>query len=189
MNHFGASFKAVFTHGLTGDLTAVNLADFGTWGGDLLGVLGDLARDGVSDGNSYAAAAQAIANRQDNATKFSLSDWIADTTAMTIGQEARSDSTVPLSQRLAAMYASPTTAVAGYASFFARRFGSSTATASSATWSLFDFTHGDVTTTAVRIAFWAKNYYDIDILTVSENKKHAVGQAFADAVARFARGA
>ena len=192
LDHFGASFDAVVTHGLAGDRGSVNLADFGSWAGDLLTVLGDFAGQNLPDSQAYTWAATAIANKSSQASEFSLSDWIADIDAMTLGLDSLNDPSVPLSERLMAAYASPTTAVGRFASFSAQRFGGTNATALSAARALFGNT-GNTLTEGVRDAFWIRYYGSYDIYArpsdLPQAVTDAVAQAFVDAVARFASGA
>jgi peptidoglycan hydrolase-like protein with peptidoglycan-binding domain len=187
VDHFGASFGAVINHDLPDDLTIVTLADFGTWGGDALSVLGQYAESGLPSSQSYSFAMDRITSRADD-TYLSLSDYMADVDAVVIGLQSRINPSTPLSTLFAQHYASPAAARARYGNFFAQRFNLSVDNARAAAESMFGQT-GDVETALIRDAFWWDQFKDSGYLQPTLLPGEAVSgvaQAFADVVATFA---
>ncbi|WP_433723760.1 glycoside hydrolase domain-containing protein [Actinoplanes sp. CA-051413] len=188
LDHFGASFGSVLNHDIAGDRSQVNLADFGTWGGDALSVLGQWFQSGLPASQAYAFAADRLATRADN-SYLSLSDYIADVDAWVLGQQSRADPNVPLSTLFKQAYASPATASSRYASFFARRFNSDADLAKAAANSMF-YEPGDSSTVWIRDLFWLKQFGDLLNPTpvyLPAEAREGVARAFADLVVRYAR--
>jgi peptidoglycan hydrolase-like protein with peptidoglycan-binding domain len=188
LDHFGASFGAVLHHGLTGDLDRVNLADFGTWGGDALSVLGQWYQSGLPASQAYAFATDRFGTRADN-SYLSLSDYMADVDAWVLGQQSRTDPGIPLSTLFKQAYASPTTASARYVSFFARRFDSSAELAKVAAHNMFNGV-GDQDTLLMRDGFWLRQFGNLQAPTpvsLPAEAHEGVTSAFAEFVVRSTR--
>jgi peptidoglycan hydrolase-like protein with peptidoglycan-binding domain len=187
LDHFGASFGAVLNHDIADDRTTCNLADFGTWAGDAISVLGQWYQSGLPSDQAYAFAADHFATRADNSF-LSLSDYMADVDAWVLGQQSRADSGIPLSTLFKQAYATPDTASNRYGGFFARRFGLDAGVAHTAAANMFDVP-GDNETALIRDAFWWDQFGDVWAPTpglVSGEARDGVARAFADLVVKFA---
>ena len=121
IDHFGASFGGVLTHGLPGNPGTTNLADFGSWGGDLCSVLGQYAQSGLPAAQAFDYAAGLLLAKSDN-TFFSLDDFIADADALVFGLDVRANGSVALSTLFQQYYASPSASYDRYAAFLDERF-------------------------------------------------------------------
>lgn len=187
LDHFGASFGSVVNHDIPADLTTCNLADFGTWAGDAISVLGQWYKSGLSSAKAYAFAQERFATRADN-SYLSLSDYMADVDAWVLGRQSRTSPGTPLSTLFKQAYATPDSAHNRFASFFAVRFGSNASVAKAATANLFDIP-GDNEMALIRDAFWLEQFGDVWALTpglVSSEARDGVARAFADLVVKFA---
>jgi peptidoglycan hydrolase-like protein with peptidoglycan-binding domain len=187
LDHFGASFGAVLNHDRDSDQTVCNLADFGTWGGDALSVLGQWYQSGVSADDAYAYAMDRLASKADDSF-LSLSDYMADVDAWVLGLLSRDSPATPLSDFFKIEYASPLTASNRYATFYQQRFGSNADTVRQAAGNMFD-TPGDDETALIRDAFWWDQFGDLLAPTpvlVSGTARDNIAQAFADTVLKFA---
>ncbi len=185
VDHFGASFGAVLTTGLDDDLTSASLADFGSWGGDLVSVLGQFHQSGLSDDQAYDFAAGLIAGKADG-TYFSLGDVLADIDARVLGHAALQDSGQTLSAAFQANYASPAASVARRKAFYALRFGSSTDTLGSAAVSAM--VRGTAETAAIRAAFWFDQFGSVTCPSpefMSADALGGVATAFRDAILQY----
>ncbi|MGY9065127.1 glycoside hydrolase domain-containing protein [Streptomyces sp. CAS3] len=185
--HFGASFGAVITSGLVGDLGTANLADFGSWGGDLVSVLGQFHQSGLSDDQAYDFASDRIAGKGDN-TNFSLGDFLADIDAWVLGNITRQGSSQPLSTGFKANYASPAASVARRKAFYTLRFGGSTDTLASAVVNAMIGGDSDVEMVGIRTAFWYKNFGSLTCPSpevMSSDAVTGVGRAFRDAIVQY----
>jgi peptidoglycan hydrolase-like protein with peptidoglycan-binding domain len=186
-SHFGASFGAVLTHGFPSDLTAVDFADFGSWGGDLLSVLGQFAQSGLPASDAYSFAQAHIA-ATGTKTFLSMSDYIADVDAVVLGMRCRFDSSLLLSTLFKQYYASPASAKQRYATFFANRFNLTADNALGAAKSMFG-PIGVGRFATIRDAFWYHDFGDSGYrfcTDVPEEARTGVAQAFADRVVGFA---
>ncbi|MGY4983512.1 hypothetical protein ACWCYL_41395 [Streptomyces sp. 900105755] len=187
IDHFGASFGAVLTTGLPGDLTTANLADFGSWGGDLVSVLGQFHQSGLSDDQAYDFASQKIAGKGDD-TNFSLGDFLADIDAWVLGNVTRQGSTQALSTGIKANYASPATSSARRQAFYALRFGGSTDTLASALVNAMIGGDSAAEMVGIRAAFWLENFGSASCPSpefMSSDSVTGVGQAFRDAIIQY----
>lgn len=187
VEHFGASFGAVLTSGLPGDLTSSNLADFGSWGGDLVSVLGQFHQSGLSDDDAYDYAAKLIGGKGDD-TNFSLGDLLADIDAWVLGNTARQGSSQALSTGFKANYATPTTSSARCAAFYSLRFGGSTDTLASALVNAMIGGDSAAEMVAIRAAFWLKNFGSVTCPSpefMSNDAVTGVGRAFRDAILQY----
>ncbi|MGM0347098.1 glycoside hydrolase domain-containing protein [Streptomyces sp. Adlamb9] len=185
--HFGASFGAVITSGLVGDLDTANLADFGSWGGDLVSVLGQFHQSGLSDDQAYDFASDRIAGKGDN-TNFSLGDFLADIDAWVLGNITRQGSSQPLSTGFKANYASPAASAARRKAFYTLRFGGSTDTLASAVVNAMIGGDSDVEMVGIRTAFWYKNFGSLTCPSpevMSSDAVTGVGRAFRDAIVQY----
>ena len=185
VDHFGASFGAVVTSGLPGDLTSANLADFGTWGGDLVSVLGQFHQSGLSDDQAYDFATGKIAAKGDG-TFLSLDDFLADVDAWLLGNPAQQGSTQPLSTGFQTNLASAATAAAWRRSFYALRFGGSSDTLGSA--AVNALAGGSVEMAAIRAAFWYEDFGSVTCPSpefMSTDALAGVAAAFRDAVIQY----
>ncbi|MGM9465342.1 glycoside hydrolase domain-containing protein [Streptomyces murinus] len=185
--HFGASFGAVITSGLVGDLGTANLADFGSWGGDLVSVLGQFHQSGLSDDQAYDFASDRIAGKGDN-TNFSLGDFLADIDAWVLGNITRQGSSQPLSTGFKANYASPAASAARRKAFYTLRFGGSTDTLASAVVNAMIGGDSDVEMVGIRTAFWYKNFGSLTCPSpevMSSDAVTGVGRAFRDAIVQY----
>jgi peptidoglycan hydrolase-like protein with peptidoglycan-binding domain len=186
VDHFGASFGAVLNHDLPADLSGVTLADFGSWGGDALSVLGQFAQSGLPSASAYTFAMDRMCTRKDNSF-LTLGDYMADVDALVIGQQSRANPSTPLSTLIAQQY-DPQTSHNRFASFFARRFQLSTDIAKTAAGNMFDQT-GDAQTALIRDAFWAQQFSDSGYplpTLMPDAARDGVARAFADTVVEFA---
>lgn len=187
LDHFGASFGAVLNHDIVDDPTTSNFADFGTWAGDALSVLGQWYQSGLPSDQAYAFAADRFATRADNSF-LTLSDYMADVDAWVLGQQSRDDPTIALSTLFQQAYATPDTASNRYGGFFARRFSLNADTARAAAASMFSVPgHDEIL--LIRDAFWVNDFADLLAPTpglVSGEARDGVARAFADLVVKFA---
>ncbi|MFC6020237.1 glycoside hydrolase domain-containing protein [Plantactinospora solaniradicis] len=187
VDHFGASFGAVLNHGIPNPNNTVNLADFGTWGGDVLSVLGQFVQSGLPNSQAYEFAVERLATKADN-SYLSLSDYMADVDAWVIGQQSKANPSIPLSTLFKQEYATPDTAHNRYAGFFARRFSLNANLAKVVAGNMFNQT-GDAETALIRDAFWFDQFGSITSLLpplVAGEARDGVAQAFADLVVKFA---
>lgn len=187
LDHFGASFGAVIHHGIPSDPDTVNLADFGSWGGDALSVLGQWYRSGLPADQAYAFATERFATRADN-SYLSLSDYLADVDAWVIGQQSHAAPTIPLSTLFRQEYATPDSASNRFGGFFARRFSLNADRARVCAANMFNQT-GDTETALIRDAFWADQFGDLLAPTpvlLDGVARDGVARAFAELVVRFA---
>jgi peptidoglycan hydrolase-like protein with peptidoglycan-binding domain len=164
VSHFGASYGAVFTWGLSsinGDLTLANLADFGTWGGDLVSILGQFHESGLPDDQAYSFAAGLIGGKGDD-THFSLGNVLADIDAWILASPSLQDPGQRLSSAIQARYASPTTAKQRFQVFYQFRFASTPLTVEQAAITAMAGSLGSDYDTAVRDAFWADDFGSVE---------------------------
>jgi len=185
--HFGASFGAVtFTAFPSGNLAGI--ADFGTWGGDLLSVLGQVYQAGTPASQAYAKAKSLIAVTATN-TYFDRRDFFADVDAVVMGSEYREDGGgYLLSEAFQRHYASATTARLRFANFAGRRFDDSPSKAEAVAGSMFDDMAGGEAT-LIRDAFWTKDFGGITCPTpalVDGDVRSEVARAWASTVFTFA---
>ncbi|MBT8226912.1 MAG: DUF1906 domain-containing protein [Dactylosporangium sp.] len=124
--HFGASFGAVQTHSIPGDKREVNLVDFGSWGGDLLSILGQCVQEDVPASQAYEFAFERIASTGTN-TFFDRGDYFADVDAFVIGLRCRNDSSLLLSDLFKAYYSDTSSARGRFGTFLFERFDWDTA--------------------------------------------------------------
>lgn len=185
VSHFGASFSSVMHQGFAADRSKAAMADFGSWGGDLLSILGQINKEGISSANAYTFAKERIAARADN-TYFDLMDWMADVDAVIMGAQCRADPSLLLSELFKHYYGSKNGAKGRYLLFTHTRFNGSRDTMEAAADSmLYDMVGG--TANAIRNAFWT--YEGFGFATpalVSHDTRRAVCRAFADTALRFA---
>ncbi|MFG1886420.1 glycoside hydrolase domain-containing protein [Micromonospora sp. NPDC049051] len=186
IDHFGASFGAILNHNLVSDLTEVNLADFGSWGGDVLSVLGQWTTSGLPASQAYAFAMERIATRADNSF-LTLSDLFADVDALVLGHQSRANPQVPLSTLFQNWYATPAAAEARFANFYARRFKSSASIADAACNRMFGLIV-DTSTGPIRDAFWVEQFSDnyLHPTLVPEEARKGTARAFVDVVKNYA---
>lgn len=181
-DHFGASFGAVVSHGRVSDLTGCNLADFGSWGGDLVSVLGQFHQSGLSDDQAYDFAMGKMFTRDDN-TFFSLSDFLANMDAWVLGYPAQQGSSQPLSTGFQTNYASVASSGKRCTDFYRIRFNSDPNTLGNAAISAIG--RGDDQTNLIRAAFWLDQFGSVTCPTpqsMSAASISAVATAFRDAV-------
>jgi peptidoglycan hydrolase-like protein with peptidoglycan-binding domain len=186
LTHFGASFGAVATHGLHTDLKKSTIVDFGSWGGDLLSILGQCRTAGVSDDDARDYAYKLIAST-DTSSYFGRSDLFADVDAMIIGMRCRNDSKLLLSDQYRNLYANATSAKARFKTFFSLRFNSDATVVRSAVQSMFNIMEGD-SIQLIRDYFWLQQFGDITCATpssLSEKMRNNVAQAFMDRIYEF----
>ena len=183
-SHFGASFGGVVTNGFpTGSLAGI--ADFGSWGGDLLSVLGQIHQAGTSETEAYAHARSLIASTASN-TYFDRKDFIADVDAVVIGMSYRSDRSQLLSDMFKRYYATATTARLRYDTFASVRFGRSTATTQAVAESMFNDMAGG-TATLIRDAFWfEQDFGGISPAQVDSGVRSEVARAWMTTVFTYA---
>jgi peptidoglycan hydrolase-like protein with peptidoglycan-binding domain len=184
-SHFGACFGGVVNHGLISDLTSANVADFGSWGGDLVTVLGAFMQSGLSDDQAYEFAASKIGNKG-TATFFSLGDLLADMDSWLFGLIAVANAGVSLTAAIQENYATPATAVTGLQNFYSVRFGSSQDTLLAAATSAM--TGGETDMAALRDAFWADEYKSITCPSpefMSDASVNGVATAFRDFIVQL----
>ena len=183
--HFGASYGAVITTGLDDDLTSANLADFGTWGGDLVSVLGQFHQSGLSDDQAYDYAAGLIGAKGEG-TYFSLADVLADIDAWILGHGALQDSSQTLSAAFKANYASSAASVARRKAFYALRFGSSSDTLGTA--AVNAMVRGTDEMAVIRGAFWYDQFGSVTCPSPEFMSADAIGgvaTAFRDAILQY----
>jgi peptidoglycan hydrolase-like protein with peptidoglycan-binding domain len=188
LDHFGASIGAVIKHGFPDDRGSVNLADLGGWGGDLLSVLGQWAQSGLPVADAYSFALARIATKADDSF-LSLGDYLADADACVAGLAARTDTTRPLSEILAALYVSPATARVRLRSFYAQRFGGSTTIARDAAGDMLNPLGGGAQIILFRAGFWTQQFPNTNyprIEQVPSDAQAGVARAFVDTVVRLA---
>ncbi|WP_160165784.1 glycoside hydrolase domain-containing protein [Actinoplanes sp. OR16] len=186
--HFGASFGAVMNDGFAPDRTIATMADFGSWGGDLLSVLGQCHQEDVGEAIAYSFAYDRIAATGSN-TFFDRKDWISDVDAVVLGMRCRADGTLRMSDLFKQRYATPATARARYQEFIDVRFNGDREVMKKAAESMFDAIGGGQAKT-IRDAFWYHDFGSITCPTpgwVSEGVRTRVAEAFADVAVRFAR--
>ncbi|MDQ1295647.1 MAG: hypothetical protein QG608_3532 [Actinomycetota bacterium] len=186
LSHFGASFGAVVTHGIFSDLRVSSMVDFGSWGGDLLSVLGQCEDSGVSDSDARNYAYKLISS-SDSSTFFGLSDFFADVDAMIIGMRCRNNSSLLLSDQFKSLYANAGSSKARFKTFFDIRFGSDKSVILTAAQSMFCSIEGD-RAEIIRNAFWFKDFGSITCpspTAVSEKVRNGVAQAFQDRFLEF----
>ncbi|WP_285474871.1 glycoside hydrolase domain-containing protein [Actinoplanes sp. NBRC 101535] len=184
ITHFGASFGAVVSQGIAPDRSMSSMSDFGSWGGDLLSILGQINKEGVGEAAAYAYAKDLIAARADN-TYFDLMDYMADVDALVMGVQCRADRTLLLSDLFKHYYGSTGAANGRFVTFIGNRFGTR-ATMQAAAESMFDTMVGG-RATVIRDLFWHEQ--DFGFATpalVSSKVRTAVAEAFADVATRFA---
>lgn len=189
LDHFGASFGAVVNHGKPGNPLNVNLADFGTWGGDALSILGQWYKSGLDADEAYAFAKDLFATRADN-SYMSLSDYFADVDAWNLGLESRAVPTAPMSALFRLHYATPEAAGERFADFYDRRFDGRADYVYLCAENMFNMT-GDTQTALIRDAFWFKEFGDVlhpSPGQTSETAREGVARAFTETVVRFAYG-
>ncbi|MGF7236620.1 MAG: glycoside hydrolase domain-containing protein [Frankia sp.] len=122
VEHFGASLGAVFTWDPISDRSKVNVADFGGWVGDLITADSDCFDAGTADSGAHDYGMNSIANRAGTGS-FGGSDMVADIDAVVIGMAVRNNTSLMISDALAARYASAAAATAKYQEFVTVRFG------------------------------------------------------------------
>jgi hypothetical protein len=154
-SHFGASFGGVVTNGFPARPLA-GIADFGSWGGDLVSVLGQVYQAGTSESQAYAHAKSLIATTASN-SYFDRKDFFADVDAIVMGSAVRSDPSLLLSDLFKSHYANVTSAKARFDRFHSLRFDRSGATLEAVARSMFDDMAGG-TATVIRNAFWLKDF-------------------------------
>jgi peptidoglycan hydrolase-like protein with peptidoglycan-binding domain len=181
--HFGASYGAVYTWGTVSDLTTANLADFGSWGGDLVSVLGQFHTSGLSDDQAYAFAAGLIGGKGDD-TNFGLGNVLADIDAWVFGSPSLQDPNQLLSVGIKARYASPTTAEQRLQAFYQYRFGGSPQTVADAAVIAMAGSLGNDYATGIRDAFFTKDFGNpitfVGPESMSDASVAAVAEAFRD---------
>ncbi|MET8814651.1 glycoside hydrolase domain-containing protein [Streptomyces sp. NPDC004549] len=190
IDHFGASFGAVVTTGLVDDLTSANLADFGTWGGDLVSVLAQFYMSGLPDDQAYDFAVNQIGAKGDS-TYFSLDDVLADLDAWILGVPVRQGSGTALSTSFKADYASPVTAAVRRGSFYSLRFNSSPQTVKDAATSAMTGGDSHPEMVAIRTAFWAKTTQSVTCPSpefMSDTAVSGVASAFRDTIVHYCTG-
>lgn len=183
--HFGASFGSVLFQGIAPDRSKASMSDFGSWGGDLLSVLGQCNKEGVSAANAYNFAKERIAARADN-TYFDLMDWMSDVDAVVMGAQCRDDRSLLLSDLFKHYYGSKNTAKGRFQVFINTRFNASRDVMQAAAESmLYDMVGGRAT--AIRNTFWVYEGFGFPSpASVSHEIRTAVARAFADMAFRFA---
>lgn len=122
VQHMAASLGSALQHGRPGNLSEVNLTDFGGWAGDLITLAADTYLSGVSDDGAYSYAYGMIGNRASQGS-FDGSDFVSDVDAMVFGLALRSGEIAKLSDAVVKHYAGAGAARARYASFVQMRFG------------------------------------------------------------------
>lgn len=157
--HFGASFGAVLNHGNPDDLRVVNLADFGSWAGDLISTLGDFAESGLPNSKAYDFAHDHIAAMVDNGY-FSIGDFMADVDAFVLGLQCKNDASLKLSTLFQQRYTNPADARHRYVEFLQRRFGGSIDTLLAAAMTAVGGNSLDAKFVLLRAALWTKNFSD-----------------------------
>ncbi len=185
--HFGASFGAIQFSGFPSVPTLAGQPDFGTWGGDLLSILGQVHQEGISAGDAYAFAAARIGTTADDSF-YNRSDYIADVDAIVIGRACRADPSLLLSDLFKSYYSGTATARARFQAFLNIRFGGDAATLRSCAESMFDTMAGGTVTT-IRDSFWYDQFGGITCPSpsfVSGDIRTAVAQAYVDTAIHFA---
>ncbi|MGY4910221.1 glycoside hydrolase domain-containing protein [Micromonospora aurantiaca (nom. illeg.)] len=186
-SHFGASFGGVITNGFpSGDLAG--MADFGSWGGDLLSVLGQVYEAGTSASGAYAQAMSLIAVTASN-TYFDRKDFFADVDAVVMGTECRNNRTsYRLSEAFQRHYRTASTARARFSNFASLRFGSSPSRMQAMAGSMFDSIAGG-RATVIRDAFWLKDFGGVTCPTpafVDSGVRAEVARAWSSTLLTFA---
>lgn len=184
-SHFGACLGGVVNNGLVSDLTSANVGDFGSWGGNLVTVLGAFMQSGLSDDQAYEFAASAIGSKG-TATFFSLSDLLADMDSWLFGLSAAASASWSLAAAVEATYATTAAAAAALPNFYALRFGSSPDTLLAAATSAM--TGGEAEMAALRDAFWADEYKSPTCPTpelMSDASVSGVATAFRDFIVQL----
>ncbi len=185
-SHFGASFGGVVTNGFPARPLA-GIADFGSWGGDLLSVLGQVYQAGTSESQAYAHASSLIATTASN-SYFDRKDFFADVDAVVMGTAVRADSSLLLSDLFKRHYASVTTAKLRFDTFSSLRFDRSPGTLQEVAESMFGDMAGGTATT-IRNGFWFKDFGDATCPTpsfVAAGVRSEVARAWASTVTTFA---
>jgi hypothetical protein len=187
-SHFGASFGAVVTNDFPDDRSIAGMADFGSWGGDLLSVLGQCYSEGIPESAAFTFASDRIGDTG-TTSYFGRSDYISDVDAIVLGQLYLANEGMLLSALFKSAYADAGTAKARFQTFIDDRFGGNTATMQAAAESMF----GDIITgtwaTPIRDAFWYQNFGGVTCLTpasVSPGIRSEVARAFVARAVTFA---
>jgi len=188
-SHFGASFGAVLTNGYPVPLSMTGVADFGSWGGDLLSVLGQCYQEGIPESAAYAFAIDRIASTGTN-TFFDRGDFFANVDAMVLCRRYMVDHGLLLSALFKSVYTNSSTAKARFQTFIDERFGGSAVTMQAAAESMFDVAIiGGTAANLVRDAFWLFEFGDATCPTpamVSPVIRSEVARAFVARAVAFA---
>jgi len=140
--HLGASINAVVKHGLPSDLTEVNLADFGSWAGDLITAATDFINSGLPDSEAFNYSLDHIAGRGAEGL-FKIGDFYADIDSIVLGDAIRTNGDWRLSELIKGYYRTATASQRRFDDFYEVRFNSSPETLYAASISTF-FQNGDI---------------------------------------------
>lgn len=189
ISHFGASFGAVLTSGFPDDRSMSGMADFGSWGGDLLSVLGQCYSEGIPESAAFTFAFDRIGDTGDR-TFFDRSDYISDVDAIVLGELYQADKTILLSTLFKSAYADVATAKARFQTFIDDRFDGNTTTMQAAAESMFGLLIDGVEATLIRNEFWIKYFGDrvtcSSPVMVSPGIRSEVARAFVARAVTFA---